>query len=269
VDDGTIANTKLFSDIINFTTYNVAETAPSNWELTSIVCTVSSPFGGSQTVTLPSVAIDLREGENVTCTFTNSGQDFGDAPDTGAGTSQGNYNTVFTDNGPYHLIIPNLKLGAVAPDVDPGTLQNATADADDLTATDDEDGVTTMPSVNIKSTSVNLSVNVFNNTGSQASLACWMDFNRDGDFTDVGEKSVPITVPASMGLRTYGQFFSGFAPPIPGSSVLRCRLAWNGTQIQNATGAAQSGEVEDYNVDIAQIEPPPPGTPNNGGPARR
>ena len=74
VDDGTSANTKLFSDITNFTTYSVAESAPSTWTLTGISCSVTSPNGGSRTVTLPSVSIDLREGENVSCTFTNTRQ---------------------------------------------------------------------------------------------------------------------------------------------------------------------------------------------------
>jgi len=69
VDDGTLANTKVFSNITSFTTYNVAETVPTGWSLNSIVCSVTSPNGGTQTVTLPSVSINLQEGENVTCTF--------------------------------------------------------------------------------------------------------------------------------------------------------------------------------------------------------
>ena len=39
--------------------------------LTGIVCAVTSANGGSRTVTSPSVAINLKEGENVTCTFSN------------------------------------------------------------------------------------------------------------------------------------------------------------------------------------------------------
>ncbi len=75
VDDGTSANTKVFSDITNFTTYTVTEIVPLGWALLSeggIVCSVTSPNGGSQDVTSPpSVLIDLKEGENVTCTFFN------------------------------------------------------------------------------------------------------------------------------------------------------------------------------------------------------
>ena len=38
--------------------------------------------------------------------------DFGDLPDTGAGTGAGNYQTLLSDNGPRHVISSGLKLGA-------------------------------------------------------------------------------------------------------------------------------------------------------------
>ena len=74
VDDGTSANTMVFSNITNFQTYGVAESAPAGWALTGIVCSVTDPNGGSRTVTTPSVSINLKEGENVTCTYSNQGQ---------------------------------------------------------------------------------------------------------------------------------------------------------------------------------------------------
>jgi uncharacterized repeat protein (TIGR01451 family) len=72
VDDGTSANTKVFSDIHDFSTYTVAESTVEGWSLTGIVCSVVNANGGTQTVTLPSVSIALREAEAVTCTFSNS-----------------------------------------------------------------------------------------------------------------------------------------------------------------------------------------------------
>ncbi len=74
VDDGTSANTQLFSNIVNFQDYTVTETVPGAWTLNTIECSVTSANGGSQTVTNPSVDIDLKEGENVNCTFTNEQQ---------------------------------------------------------------------------------------------------------------------------------------------------------------------------------------------------
>ena len=72
VDNGSSANTKVFSNITNFTTYTVTENTPSGWTLTGVVCTVS---GGTSTTppstTTATVSINLQEGDNVTCTFSN------------------------------------------------------------------------------------------------------------------------------------------------------------------------------------------------------
>ena len=161
----------------------------------------------------------IRDSYQVTISLA---RDFGDAPDTGAGTGLGNYNTVTSDSGPSHVIVPNLKLGANAPDADSGTLQNAAATADDTTDTDDEDGVTTLPTVTTASASVPLNVSVLNNTGSEATLACWLDFNRDGDFLDIGERAV-ATVSSSASQQTKALTFTGFATPTTGVSYLRSR----------------------------------------------
>lgn len=74
VDDGTSANTKLFNNITNFTNYTVTETVPDGWTLDGISCTVTSPNGGSQTPSGSTVTINLKEGEDVTCTFTDTQQ---------------------------------------------------------------------------------------------------------------------------------------------------------------------------------------------------
>ena len=72
VDDNTSTNTKVFSNITNFQTYSVAETPiPAGWTLTGVVCSVTSPNGGSQTVSSVAVSINLKEGENVTCTYSD------------------------------------------------------------------------------------------------------------------------------------------------------------------------------------------------------
>ena len=72
VDDGSATNTKVFSDITNFTTYTVIENTPNGWDLTGIVCVVAGANGGSQDINGATVTIDLKEGENVTCTFANT-----------------------------------------------------------------------------------------------------------------------------------------------------------------------------------------------------
>ena len=66
--------TKAFTGITDFQSYAISETVPSGWSLATITCTVTSPNGGHQTVNNPTVTIDLQEGENVTCTFSNDRQ---------------------------------------------------------------------------------------------------------------------------------------------------------------------------------------------------
>jgi hypothetical protein len=72
--DTTLPNTRVFSGITNFGTYTITETAVPGWTLTfgSPVCLVTSANGGSQTASGSTLTINLKEGENVTCTFTNT-----------------------------------------------------------------------------------------------------------------------------------------------------------------------------------------------------
>ena len=116
--------------------------------------------------------------------------DFGDAPDLGVGVGAGNYQTLVGDNGASHLLpsgSPTLFLGANV-DADSGELQNSRANADDVDSAlpDDEDGlldplalqatIGSSPSVTILAT---------NNTGTQATLAGWIDYNQNGLFEAV------------------------------------------------------------------------------------
>lgn len=165
-------------------------------------------------------------------------------------TSHYTVDTTASDSGPNHVIVANLKLGANAPDADAGTLQNAAATADDTTGTpDDEDGVTTLSTIATASTSVPLGVSILNNTGAAAPLACWLDFNRDGDFRDSGERA-SATVSSSASQQTIVLTFSGFAAPAAGTRNLRCRLATAAGEVANPTSAANTGKVEDHQVTI-------------------
>ena len=180
-----------------------------------------------------------------------SGVDYGDAPDPAAGTGVGNYNTRGADSGPYHVIVSGLNLGNVAPDADPATLQNVGATDDNATNINDEDGISTLPVVNTGTTSVAMTVRATNSTATAATLVCWIDFNRDGDFTDTGEPSASVAVPASSGGVNYTVNFTGFATPAVGATYIRCRIAFVAGEVANPTGAAASGEVEDYQIDQA------------------
>jgi hypothetical protein len=78
--DSTYSNTQTYSGITSFVTYTVAETKVSAWAVTfaATPCVLTSGNGGSssasQTTTTATVTIDMKEGENYRCTFTNTRQ---------------------------------------------------------------------------------------------------------------------------------------------------------------------------------------------------
>src|SRR4051794_18157651 len=64
-----------FDNITNFQTYTVGENAqlPTSWQFVSLACTVATGTlnGGTQQVSGQTATIDLKEGEQVTCTWVN------------------------------------------------------------------------------------------------------------------------------------------------------------------------------------------------------
>jgi uncharacterized repeat protein (TIGR01451 family) len=189
--------------------------------------------------------------------------DYGDAPDTTAGTGIGDYQTTLANNGPSHTILANLRMGASV-DADNGTLQNTNADLDDTTntgSTDDEDGVT-LPSLTTATTSYSATVNVTTPAGTPGYLVGWIDFNRNGQFetsegvlydADTGTPGIqPIAANTSAadviltwtgitGLNNGDVLYARFRLT---SSVLSDA---NGTQ---SIGALGNGEVEDYPLTV-------------------
>lgn len=126
VDNGTSANTQVFSNITNFTKYTVTENTPSGWTLSGILCGVTSPNGGTQTVNGATVTINLAEGENVTCTYTNTAQTGfltvnkqvdtnGDGTYTGGNTEANNLGFTWSLDGngtnSMGFTIPNIDVG--------------------------------------------------------------------------------------------------------------------------------------------------------------
>ena len=78
--DSTLSNTQTYSGITSFVTYTVAETKVSAWTVSfaATPCVLTSGNGGgsssSQTATAATVTINMKEGENYSCTFTNTRQ---------------------------------------------------------------------------------------------------------------------------------------------------------------------------------------------------
>lgn len=170
--------------------------------------------------------------------------DLGDAPDTSSSTGTANYQTNLSDNGPRHLLFAangNINDPTGAPKVFLGaSVTGELASLQNSTATGDADnGISSLPTLAPGSTQ---SVTV-TSSGNNAILNYFVDFNRDGDFSDAGEsfnttltstsQSVDIVVPAGASA---------------GTSFARFRISTAGGL--SAVGAANDGEVEDYQVTI-------------------
>ena len=193
--------------------------------------------------------------------------DYGDAPDASAGTGTGNYKTRAADGGAAQVVINTagrvLSIGNNI-DIDNGSLQNSNADADDTSGStpDDEDGVTFPTLTTTPGQIYTVSVTAKNNVPNiPAYLVGFIDFNKDGDFLDTGEKSNIVTIASdALGnngeLRTFNVTFTTPAGMTPGDTYARFRLGQVEATAKTATGASagtDNGEVEDYKVAIATI----------------
>lgn len=157
------------------------------------------------------------------------------------------------NNEPCHIVGLNLYLGQSADTEEiPPTSENADGDNDD--------GLLLDPQMRIvPGNTVRIPVVVYNNTGNAAFLRMWIDWNADGDFTDMNEQItdnsypftgtsetvlISVTVPADAVLAT---------PP-----AVRTRLSTDdaNSAVPCGTGTcAADGEIEDY---LMQIDCPPP-----------
>jgi hypothetical protein len=141
-------------------------------------------------------------------------------------------------------------------------MQDLSAIDDDIsTATDDEDGIAPedIPAISTASgplVTTSLKVKVTNNSGGKAVLGCWIDFNRDGDFLDAGEKAAAVIGSMLNGSQYNTLTFSGYAAPVAGQTYIRCRITsdWYvpGDDVLSKANAvsvgfpASNGEVEDF-----------------------
>ncbi|MDC8016028.1 GEVED domain-containing protein [Tahibacter soli] len=201
--------------------------------------------GASVTLVGPGVS-------NHTIDFGFGTVDYGDLPDTGAGTGPGNYATLAADNGAVHGIVPGLFLGATV-DAEADGQPNAGATGDDTNgAPDDEDGITVADLSLRVGRAATIRATATNTTGTAAQLCGFVDFNGDGDFADAGEAtSAPVPNGTNAGTITLT-----FGAPPAGSAAntyARFRLSTD-TAACSASGPSTDGEVEDYPVGIAALD---------------
>jgi uncharacterized repeat protein (TIGR01451 family) len=174
--------------------------------------------------------------------------DFGDAADPA-------YPTRFASNGARHLLGSSVYLGAcVGSEIDGQPTAGANGDdagADLSTfgacavAGDDEDGVSfTTPLVRGTTAGVSVTANA------ACTLSAWIDFNRDGDWSDAGESLFPGGTALVAGGNPLS--FAVPADAVPGTTTARFRCTTAGAV--SVAGEAADGEVEDHAVTI--LSPP-------------
>ena len=169
--------------------------------------------------------------------------DFGDAP--------ASYDPVLNDKATHEQDC-NLRLGLTFDkEWDKTPSANATADGTD------EDGIATptilLPGIN---TYVQ-DVKVFNNTGANATLAAWIDYNGNGVFDPSEGITKTVTSNAAMQTITLVWPSINVTLPVGSNTFLRVRLtsASNGMSNNNPTGYFPNGEVEDYRVPVNVVLP--------------
>jgi hypothetical protein len=131
----------------------------------------------------------------------------------------------------------------VAVDAEPNGAASSNATSDDATGNDEDGVVFGMP---ILANSTQATVSSFTVlSSSEGKLDAWIDFNRDGDWSDLGEQVLVSTAVIS------GTNLLPFTIPvnaIPGSTFARFRISTAGGL--SPTGPANDGEVEDHVVNV-------------------
>lgn len=168
--------------------------------------------------------------------ITTSKLDFGDAPSP--------YPTTLVSNGARHTIIQGMFLGKRIDNENDGQ-PSADALGDDknpFLILDDEDGV-----VFIKLLHPGKPATIKVTASKVGKLDAWVDFNRDGDWTDANEN-----IFKNQGL-TMGANILNFSVPVNtplGITYSRFRFSTTGNL--GITGLAADGEVEDYRVFVVK-----------------
>jgi hypothetical protein len=179
--------------------------------------------------------------------------DFGDAPEV--------YPHV------KHKISNNLYLGNSKPDAEIAqqSSTNATGDGDD-----DNDGIATLPTLNTSSNSYTIEAKIFNNTGQDAYVTAWIDFNKNGKFEFNEALNVhDLTVHSSSSSQNINIVWdnnfssSQFNNLSSGTTIMRIRLTTsrvlrcdsehysNNSSYGENYLISPDGEVEDYEITIS------------------
>jgi CshA-type fibril repeat protein len=185
-------------------------------------------------------------GDGWSLTFT-ADEDYGDAPSS------------YEAGAPAAHVVGDLRLGAAVDrenvaTVNPGTGSgglavgagaNANSPAGDGT---DDDGVATpLPALTTDKIGGTYSLPVtLSGAGAAGTVCGWIDLNRDGAWSATGERACATFAAGA----TSANLTWTVANATSGRTYARIRTGYTVTQVQSPTGLADSGEVEDYTLEI-------------------
>ncbi|PSU20429.1 GEVED domain-containing protein [Photobacterium kishitanii] len=163
--------------------------------------------------------------------------DGGDAPES--------YKTTFAVGGPYHEKSTTLYLGSNNVDVETA-VASALADGDDNSVNNDEDGLSVI-TINAGMTTASITAQVFNNTGANAQLVVWVDWDKSGTF-EASEAQEQNSLSSNNTLTDITLNWAGLTPITGGNYFIRARLmpSADGVTTSDIGGYASDGEVEDH-----------------------
>lgn len=171
------------------------------------------------------------------------GVDHSDAPTSGLaanGTSSNAYGAAS------HTLELGYQLGAQI-DAESSNLASATANGDNISGVNDEDGIS-LPTLT-RGASATITANVL---GANGYLQGWIDWDGNGTFDSSEQVATDIQDNLSGDIdNTVGVI--QFTVTAPTTAVLNptfARFRWSSTVGLNATTAASNGEVEDYTLTI-------------------
>jgi len=240
---------RLTSDCgLTFSDQTVDLNGGQNKDVTFISTSGTATPACNLTVTIdPGNNICECDGTNNTGTGSFSDQlDFGDAPDPLFAVA-GQYPTLLAYNGARHVLNTNIYLGSKI-DKDNDGQQNNKADGDDGDAGgDDEDGIASDTLKLVEGTIPVIDVQVKNTSGQTVTIKGWIDYNGDGVF-EATESATNTTMVSGTKTLTFPQAPYGSTS----NTFARFRVSSDAAAIENPTGVAPNGEVEDYFVIIDQ-----------------
>ena len=187
--------------------------------------------------------------------------DEGDAPESyGKAT-----HTINTVNGVTGAEVKQPYLGSTRPDMDTGTTKDWYGDDNDIDA---DEGVNQLLPENLKESEGNIikanisnaghyTLNVQAHTGGaeKAYIRSWIDFNKNGQFdADEASEIATITTDGTVKLNFKNKRSADVETLLEAGA--RVRIVTAESEIENPTGTAFSGEVEDF---VAKITHPPKG----------